>query len=76
MHQLQKKPILVNATTARKQLFGKSRVKGKTAKDFVKEQITKLYNINKFMKTTKTGLWDKRNMDTMDALVVAKFLLP
>ena len=75
-HQLQKKPILVNATTARKQLFGKSRVKGKTAKDFVKEQITKLYNINKFMKTTKTGLWDKRNMDAMDALVVAKFLLP
>ena len=75
-HQLNQKPILVNATTARKQLFGKSRVKGLTAKEFVKEQIEKKYDLSKYMKITKTGLWDKRNMDSLDALVVAKYLLP
>ena len=75
-HQLQKQPILVNATTARKQLFGKSRVKGMTAKDFVREQIEKKFNVKSYMKTTRTGLWDKRNMDALDALVVAKYLLP
>ena len=66
----------MNATTARKQLFGKSRVKGLTAKEFVKEQIEKKYDLSKYMKITKTGLWDKRNMDSLDALVVAKYLLP
>lgn len=75
-HQLQKKPVLVNATTARKQLFGKSRVKGKTAKEYVREQVESKFDVEKYMKTTRTGLWDKRNMDALDALVVAKFLLP
>jgi len=75
-HQLNQKPILVNATTARKQLFGKSRVKGLTAKEFVKKQIEKRYDLKKYMKITRTGLWDKRNMDSLDALVVAKYLLP
>ena len=32
----------VNPMTARKKLFGKSRVKGKSAKDFVKEEINLL----------------------------------
>ena len=59
----------VNPMTARKHLFGKARVKGKTAKDFVKEEINCLYNIEEYVKLTKTGLWDKRNMDSYDALV-------
>ena len=75
-HQLRKTPVLINATTARKQLFGKSRVKGKTAKDFVKEQVEKKFDVSDHMKTTRTGLWDKRNMDALDALVVGKYLLP
>lgn len=75
-HQLRLKPHLVNANTARKQLFGKSRVKGMTAKDFVKEQILNKFDVEQWMKTTRTGLWDKRNMDGLDALVVAKYSLP
>ena len=63
----------VNPMTARKQLFGKARVKGKTAKEFVKEEINSLYNLEEYVKLTKTGLWDKRNMDSYDALVCALY---
>lgn len=70
------KPILINATTARKQLFGKSRVKGMTAKDFVSEQVQSKYDISKWIKINTKGNVDKRNMDAMDALVVSKYLLP
>ena len=63
----------VNPMTARKHLFGKARVKGKTAKDFVKEEINCLYNIEEYVKLTPTGLWDKRNMDSYDALVCALY---
>ena len=63
----------VNPMTARKHLFGKARVKGKTAKDFVKEEINCLYNIEEYVKLTKTGLWDKRNLDGYDALVCALY---
>ena len=59
----------VHPMTARKKLFGKSREKGKTAKEFVKEQINCLYNLEEYVKLTKTGLWDKRNLDGYDALV-------
>ena len=63
----------VNQMTERKQLFGKARVKGKTAKEFVKEEINCLYNLEKYVKLTKTGLWDKRNLDSYDALVCALY---
>ena len=63
----------VNPMTARKQLFGKAREQGKTAKEFVKEQINCLYNLEKYIKLTKTGLWDKRNLDSYDALVCALY---
>ena len=63
----------VHPMTARKKLFGKSREKGKTAKEFVKEQINCLYNLEKYIKLTKTGLWDKRNLDSYDALVCALY---
>ena len=63
----------VNPMTARKHLFGKARVKGKTAKDFVKEEINCLYNLEEYIKLTRTGLWDKRNMDAYDALVCALY---
>ena len=63
----------VNPMTARKHLFGKARKQGVSAKDFVKEEINCLYNLEKYIKLTKTGLWDKRNMDSYDALVCALY---
>jgi len=63
----------VNPMTARKNLFGKARVKGVSAKDFVKKEINCLYNLKEYVKLTKTGLWDKRNMDAYDALVCALY---
>ena len=75
-HQLKIKPHLINATTARKQLFGKARVKGKSAKDYVSEQIQSKFDISEWIVHTRNGTVDKRNVDAMDALVVAKYLLP
>ena len=63
----------INTMTARKHLFGKARKKGVTAKDFVKKEINCLYNLEEYVKLTKTGLWDKRNMDAYDALVCALY---
>mgnify|MGYP000052306380 CR=1 FL=1 len=63
----------VNPMTARKHLFGKARKQGLSAKEFVKEQINCLYSLEEYVKLTKTGLWDKRNMDSYDALVCALY---
>ena len=63
----------INPMTARKNVFGKARVKGKKAKEFVQEQVEKMYNTKKWCKKTKTGLWDKRNIDMYDGLVMALF---
>ena len=63
----------INPMTARKNVFGKARVKGVKAKDFVKTKIEEMYNTKKWCKTTKTGLWDKRNIDMYDGLVMSLF---
>ena len=63
----------INPMTARKNLFGKARVKGVSAKDFVKKEINRLYSLDEYVKLTPTGLWDKRNMDGYDALVCALY---
>ena len=63
----------VNPMTARKQVFGKARVKGKKAKEFVQEEIEKMYNTNKWCKETSRGNWDKRNIDMYDGLVMSLF---
>ena len=42
----------INPMTARKFVFGKARIKGVKAKDFVKEEIEKLYNTKKWCKKT------------------------
>ena len=44
----------VNPMTARKHLFGKARKQGVTAKDFVKKEINCLYNLEEYVKFTKT----------------------
>ena len=63
----------INPMTARKQVFGKARVKGIKAKDLVKMKIEEMYDTSKWCKKTKTGLWDKRNIDMYDGLVMSLF---
>jgi Holliday junction resolvasome RuvABC endonuclease subunit len=63
----------INPMTARKQVFGKARVKGMKAKDFVKSQIEKKFNTKKWCKKTTRGNWDKRNIDMYDGLVMSLF---
>ena len=63
----------INPMTARKQVFGKARVKGKKAKQFVQEEIEKMYNTNKWCKHTTRGNWDKRNIDMYDGLVMSLY---
>ena len=63
----------INPMTARKNVFGRARVKGKKAKDFVKEQVEKLYDTSNWCKETTRGNWDKRNIDMYDGLVMSLF---
>ena len=63
----------INPMTARKQVFGKARVKGKKAKQFVQEEIEKMYNTKKWCKKTKRGNWDKRNIDMYDGLFMSLY---
>ena len=62
---------LINPNTARKAVFGKARIKGKPAKEYVKEQVEKRFKPNGFIKINKRGNPDKRNIDAYDALVCA-----
>ena len=63
----------INPMTARKQVFGKARVKGIKAKDLVKMKIEEMYNTKKWCKHTSRGNWDKRNIDMYDGLVMSLF---
>ena len=63
----------INPSTARKQVFGKARVKGIKAKDYVKMKIEEMYDTKKWCKITTRGNWDKRNIDAYDGLVMALF---
>jgi hypothetical protein len=57
----------------RKQLFGKARVKGMKAKEFVKANIVNFVDVTKFDQKKKKGSWDDRNGDMYDAMVCALF---
>jgi len=63
----------INPMTARKNVFGKARVKGMKAKDLVKKKIEEMYNTKKWCKHTTRGNWDKRNIDMYDGLVMSLF---
>ena len=63
----------INPMTARKQVFGKARVKGIKAKELVKMKIEEMYDTSKWCKTTSRGNWDKRNIDMYDGLVMSLF---
>ena len=63
----------INPMTARKQVFGKARIKGMKAKDLVKMKIEEMYNTKKWCKETTRGNWDKRNIDMYDGLVMSLY---
>mgnify|MGYP001024973867 FL=1 len=63
----------INPMTARKNVFGKARVKGIKAKDLVKMKIEEMYDTKKWCKETARGNWDKRNIDMYDGLVMSLF---
>ena len=63
----------INPMTARKFVFGKARVKGIKAKDFVKRQVEEMYDTKKWCKKTSRGNWDKRNIDMYDGLVMSLY---
>ena len=63
----------INPMTARKNVFGKARVKGIKAKDFVKRQVEEMYDTKKWCKKTARGNWDKRNIDMYDGLVMSLY---
>ena len=63
----------INPMTARKNVFGKARVKGIKAKEFVKMKVEQMYDTSKWCKETTRGNWDKRNIDMYDGLVMSLF---
>ena len=63
----------INPNTARKQVFGKARIKGVPAKEYVKMKIEEKYDTKKWCKTTTRGNWDKRNIDAYDGLVMSLY---
>ena len=63
----------INPMTARKNVFGKARVKGIKAKDYVKMKIEQMYDTKKWCKHTSRGNWDKRNIDAYDGLVMSLY---
>ena len=63
----------INPMTARKLVFGKARVKGIKAKDYVKMKIEEMYDTSQWCKETSRGNWDKRNIDMYDGLVMSLF---
>ena len=63
----------INPMTARKNVFGKARVKGIKAKDLVKMKIEEMYDTSKWCKETTRGNWDKRNIDMYDGLVMSLY---
>ena len=65
---------LCNVNTMRKQLFGKSRVKGVKPKDYVRMNIGKYIDVDKYDKKKKKGGWDERNSDMYDAIVCSLYV--
>jgi hypothetical protein len=67
------KPVkLIGATTARKSVFGKARIKGVKSKVFVRQQIDeKFAYVHQFDKKNKRDGWDVHNEDMYDAIVIA-----
>jgi len=64
---------LSNAVTMRKQILGKCFIKGVKPKDFVKEHLEKMYDLNKWLILNKKGNEDKRMSDIRDAIICSLY---
>lgn len=62
---------LIGASTARKTVFGKSRVQGIDPKEYVKQQLSARFDLTKFNKINKIGNVDKKCGDMYDAMVIS-----
>lgn len=62
---------LVSVTTARKNVFGKCRVKGIEPKEYVKQQLSIRMDLKKFDIINKIGNIDVRCADMYDAIVMS-----
>jgi Holliday junction resolvasome RuvABC endonuclease subunit len=72
LEEYYKMPInLNNATTMRKALFGKARVKSMKPKDFVKTNIELSFNVKPWLVLNRNGVPDVRMADAYDGLVAA-----
>jgi hypothetical protein len=70
------KPVnLVGAMTARKQLFGKARIKGVDSKTFVNQELRKLFDLTPFEIYNRNNVLDKKNEDIRDAIVISFYKL-
>ena len=67
------KLVLVNATTARKQLFGKARQKGVKPKEYVRAMMDTLYDTTPWQVKNKIGNVDRRFEDVLDSIVISAY---
>jgi hypothetical protein len=64
--------ILLSASTCRKQILGKSFIKGLSSKEYVKLEFPKLHpEIKKFEKNNQRGNWNVKNQDMYDAALIS-----
>jgi RNase H-fold protein (predicted Holliday junction resolvase) len=61
----------IHAQTARKRALGAARAKGIKAKDFVKNELEKLYDLSPWVVLNKKNTPDKRMEDVRDAIVLS-----
>jgi RNase H-fold protein (predicted Holliday junction resolvase) len=61
----------IHAQTARKKALGMARAKGIKAKDFVKNELEKLYDLSPWVVLNKKNTPDKRMEDVRDAIVLS-----
>jgi len=66
-------PHLVNASTMRKQLFGKACARGIKPKQFVQEQMEKIVDLTPWMHYNNRNTPDARMADLRDGVVAAFF---
>jgi hypothetical protein len=62
---------LIGASTARKIVFGKASIRGVDSKEYVKDQLSRKFDLKKFEKINKIGNIDKKCGDMYDAMVIA-----
>jgi hypothetical protein len=63
---------LIGASTARKQVLGKSFIKGMNSKEYVKQELPKIHpEIITFDKLNTKGNWNVKNSDMYDAAIMA-----